>query len=125
MFDKIEDLVPISKFEIMAYVLAVVGIIAAIFFAGWTVNGWRLDAAHASAIAERQAEITELKSKIQAQNSAVDILDEKSKNAIARRQLAEQYSQQLVKANNKREAIIEGSKATDCDSYVRDMWGSW
>lgn len=125
MFDKIEDLVPISKFEILAYILAVVAVVAAIFFAGWTVNGWRLDAAHLSAMAEKQAEITDLTNKIQTQNHAVDILDEKSNSAIERRKLAEQYSQELVKANNKRQVVIDGSKATDCDSYVRDMWESW
>lgn len=125
MFDNLEDLVPISKLEIFAYVIAVVGIIAAIFFAGWTVNGWRLDAAHAGAIAEKQAIITDLTSKILTQNHAVDMLDEKSKNAIEQRKLAEKYSQQLVNANNKRQVVVDGSKAIDCDGYSRDMWEAW
>lgn len=123
--DKLEDLLPISKFEIFAYVLAVVGAVAAIFFAGWTVNGWRLDAAHAEAIATKDREISQLKHSIETQNHAVDILQERSESAVERRQLAEKYSQQLVNANNKRQVVVDGSKAADCDGYSRDMWEAW
>ena len=72
-------------FRVLGPVLVVLAILAAAFAAGWTVNGWRLDAAHQAEAAERsRAQVRQLEA--QATQHA---RDQASMQEIVHAQLAE------------------------------------
>lgn len=111
-----------SGWKAWAAILIVVAVLGMSFSAGWAVNGWRKDAAHAEVLSEKERQISDMQSKIATQNHAVDILDERSRSAKALRNLAGQYSAGLVNEINKRKAVIENTTATDCDGVLKQGW---
>ena len=109
-----------SGWKVWAAIGIVVAVILGSAAVGATVNGWRLEAKYTKALSEKDAQISDLSSKINTQNAAVDILDEKTKNAIERKKLAEKYSADVVNRINKRKAVIEESTATDCEGVLKE-----
>lgn len=108
--------IPYAKLAIAAVVfIAGIGV-------GATVNGWRLDAAHAEALSEKNAQISELEKKILTQNAAVDILDEKKKSADAQRKIAESYNLQALKRIDSLVAEIAQSQDKDCETVLKGAW---
>lgn len=99
-------------------------VLAGAFGAGWMVNGWRLTAGHAREIAALTSESTNLKAKIQTQNFAVDVLNERKNAADERRRLAEVLTKAAQVGLQNRADQVAASKATDCDGVLREAWGA-
>lgn len=121
-FETVEKLTGADKFKLVMALLGAALILAGAFGAGWVVNGWRLDAAHAEELSEKQAIISDLTGKIVTQNHAVDILAEKRANATSRRELAVQLSKDVLASLKNRDAAIAASQAVDCDGVLREDW---
>ncbi len=109
-----------TGWKVWAAIGIIVAIISASFGAGWQINSWRMNATFADEKAHLNDKIHELESKLSTQSAAVDILDEKTKNAIERKKLAEKYSAELVNQINRRKAVIENSTATDCEGVLKE-----
>ncbi len=109
-----------NGWKVWAAIGIVVAIIGGSFSAGWKVSEWRMKTTFADEKATLNDKIRVLEYKLATQNAAVDILDEKTKNAIERKKLAEKYSAELVNQINKRKAVIENSTATDCEGVLKE-----
>lgn len=122
IFETAEKFSGIDKVKLGIALLSVVLVLAGAFGAGWVVNGWRLEAAHAVELSEKQAIISDLTGKIVTQNHAVDILAEKRANATSRRELAVQLSKDVLASLRNRDAAVAASQAVDCDGVLREDW---
>ncbi len=99
-------------------------LLAGAFAAGWFVNGWRLDANHAEAIATLKQERNDLADKIREQNHAVDTMRTLSEAADSRRKLAEDLTRATIASVDRRASTAAASKATNCDGVMREAWGA-
>ncbi|WP_395406322.1 hypothetical protein ACHMW6_06520 [Pseudoduganella sp. UC29_106] len=88
------------------------------------MNGWRLDANHAEAIATLKQERDDLATQVREQSHAVDKMVTLSEAADSRRKLAEDLTRATIASADRRGAAAASSKATNCDGVMRDAWGA-
>src|ERR1700741_1906660 len=86
--DIAEKLTGMDKLKLLAAILLVLSILGACFGAGWAVNGWRKDVERAEGLSEKDRQISDLSSKILAQNAAIDTLKIRSDEAALRKKQA-------------------------------------
>ena len=91
---------------------------------GAAVNGWRLNSAHQAEMAAEKDKYELLAGKVREQNSAVAAMGMVAKASDERREVAERYAADVIKAISKRSASVAASKEATCDGVLREAWGS-
>lgn len=122
-FDAVEKMTGLDKLKLTVGLFMVVAILAGCFGAGWTVNGWRKDAAYADDIKDLTAEVNKWKGQVRDQNAAADLLNEKKIAADERRKLAADMSKATLSAIARRDAGVDGIVATDCEGVLKEAHG--
>lgn len=110
--------------KILAGLVALVVLLAAAAGAGAVVNGWRLEAGHQQALAEKVARINELETAVQDQNHATELLEAKTKAADERRQAAESRAASTLNKLTNLADVVANSRATSCDGVLQESWGA-
>ena len=109
-----------TGWKVWAAIGIVIAIIGGSFSAGWKVSEWRLDAKYTKQLSEKDAQISDLSLKISTQNSAVDILDEKTRNAKAQQKLVADLKKEFLATLGTKAEAVANSTATDCEGVLKE-----
>ena len=99
----------------------IIVLVVAVFFTGWTVNGWRLDADHAETMRDKEKELSGLRLAVQDQNSKIDALRLRTEAATKISELAEASMKQTEKNAAYRVKRAEEIKPTTCLAMVESL----
>ena len=121
--DLAEKMTGLDKLKLLTGVLLVVAILTAAFGAGWAVNGWRLDSAHAEQVRDLTAQVTTCQGKVVEQNHGTDLLHEKKMAADDRRNLARDMSKSILTSIEAKAVAAAASTATDCEGVLKEAHG--
>lgn len=111
------------QYRVMAAVIAVGVAMTLAGTAGWVVNGFRLDAKYAKQIAVKQAQITDLQSAINVQNTAVAVMGANTEGAYRAQALAEKNAKDWAAVAKQRETKADNLKATNCRDMLENLKG--